>query len=339
MKKKLFDGRLYWEGLRQLSKLALFSLGIVLFGAIVSCVHMYAAWAPQYQTEAARASFLPIFLTSEQIHPFLFSLPLWLAPLLTIRLFSFLNTRKGSDFYHSVPQNRSCVYFSFLAGVWTWVGIIVFGTTLGVGLLAVLIDPGFFQVDWGNLLILAASTFCTSLYIGGAAACAVSLTGTVFSNIVGSLLMIFAPRIILELLSWTVIRESKVLLFDHVLFIFDARFHTPSVIFWNLFAKIAPISSQVTGLPFFANASAVYDVRVILYTAVLGLVSAVFGAILYRIRKSEAAGLMASSPAVQIVIRLLLAFLVCLLPIIRLFMLWAEGAKPEASSRVVIGGV
>ena len=39
------------------------------------------------------------------------------APLLVFLMFSYLNERSKSDFYHSIPQTRVCVYLSFIAAV------------------------------------------------------------------------------------------------------------------------------------------------------------------------------------------------------------------------------
>lgn len=45
-------------------------------------------------------------------------------------VFSFLNNRNGSDFYHSIPQKRPCVFLSFMASIFTWISSVVFGTVL-----------------------------------------------------------------------------------------------------------------------------------------------------------------------------------------------------------------
>ncbi len=45
-------------------------------------------------------------------------------------MFSFLSKRNGSDFFHSIPYKRICVYLSLLASVCTWIVGIVFATIL-----------------------------------------------------------------------------------------------------------------------------------------------------------------------------------------------------------------
>ena len=135
MKKKVFDLRLYTEALRQLRSFAVFSLLPLLFSACYFSLHTISYWASRYNTPELMNENLPIYRDAFALHPYLLHLCLLIAPLLTFRIFFFLNSRKGSDFYHAVPQNRLCLYGSFLAAVWTYLALLVFGSSLISGVL------------------------------------------------------------------------------------------------------------------------------------------------------------------------------------------------------------
>ena len=47
-------------------------------------------------------------------------------PVISLIVWSFLNKRSGSDFYHSIPYTRLCIYLSKTAAILTWIaGILV----------------------------------------------------------------------------------------------------------------------------------------------------------------------------------------------------------------------
>lgn len=56
-----------------------------------------------------------------QMHPLLVLTFTVFAPVMMLYLFSFLNKRNSSDFYHSLPNTRLSLFFSFFAAVMTWV--------------------------------------------------------------------------------------------------------------------------------------------------------------------------------------------------------------------------
>ena len=47
-------------------------------------------------------------------------------PVISLIVWSFLNKRSSSDFYHSIPYTRLCIYLSKTAAILTWIaGILV----------------------------------------------------------------------------------------------------------------------------------------------------------------------------------------------------------------------
>ncbi|MBR5338449.1 MAG: hypothetical protein IK150_00025 [Lachnospiraceae bacterium] len=329
MKKKLFDLKLFREGFRQTRVLALISLVPLLVSTLAPFFTFYFYWSSVYNTETLREIHLPLELSCQQMHPLLSSACLWLAPLLTLRQFSYLTSRKGSDFYHAVPANRNCVYWSFFLAVLAWQFLLIFGSTMVSGLLTSLVDPGFFRFSWPELLTYAASSFLCCLYVSGAAVCAASMTGTVFTNILATILIVFGPRLISGVLWMTTAGCSPVLLWDRGPFFSDPRFHLPSVALWNMVEAIPGIGSWYQDLPFYADSAAVTYGPAILYTAILGALFGSLGALLYRKRKSEAAGMAASSPLVRGFFRVFIAFLICLVPIVLIIVKLTIGNVPD----------
>ena len=329
MKKKLFDLKLFREGFRQTRVLALIALVPLLASTLAPFFTFYFYWSSVYNTETLRAIHLPLELSCQQMHPLLSSACLWLAPLLTLRQFSYLTSRKGSDFYHVAPANRSCVYWSFFLAVLAWQFLLIFGSTAVSGLITSLVDPGFFRFSWSELLTYAASSFLCCLYVSGAAVCAASMTGTVFTNILVTILIVFGPRLVFGVLWMTAAGCSPVLLWDHGPFLSDPRFHLPSVSLWNMVEAIPGIGSGYQELPFYADSTAITYGPAILYTAILGVLFSALGAILYRKRKSEAAGMAASSPFTRGVFRVFIAFLICLVPIVLIIVKLTTGYVPD----------
>ena len=95
MKKKVFDLRLYTEALRQLRSFVIFSLLPLLFSACYPSLHIISIWTTMFNTSELRAEYLPSYMTAVTLHPYLPHLCLLIAPLLTFRVFSFLNVKSG----------------------------------------------------------------------------------------------------------------------------------------------------------------------------------------------------------------------------------------------------
>ncbi len=313
MKKKVFDLRLYAEALRQLRSFVIFSLLPLLFSACYPSLHIISIWTTMFNTPELRAEYLPSYMTAVTLHPYLPHLCLLIAPLLTFRVFSFLNSRKGSDYYHAVPQNRLCLYGSFLAAVWTCLALLIIGSSLLSGICVAWIRPGFISFSWMELFRFAVGSFCMSLYVSAAAACAAAQCGTLFTSVVAAVLFVFAPRLILHYLAQGVFSASKSLLRDHTFFLIDSRFHMPGVVFQNLLMtlqKYAPAYTNTPenppGLDNLLNASIQW------YTVGLAMIWALLASFLFVRRRSETAELPAVSPLINSVIGLLLAFLLSL---------------------------
>ena len=123
--------------------------------------------------------------------PFLWAM-MGFAPLLVIAMFSFLNERKQSDFYHSLPQTRVCVYLSMVAAIFTWlIGVIV----VSVGVNALLWSfAKYYTFTFGTILSNIAFYFVLGLFMSGSLAVAMMITGTTVSNLLIYAFLMLFPR-------------------------------------------------------------------------------------------------------------------------------------------------
>lgn len=102
-------------------------------------------------------------------------------PLIIFMMFSYLNKRSESDFFHSIPYHRETVYLSFTAAAMTWIwGIVIVSLTVS-GILWGVHPYAVFAVT--DLLQLGLAYFLSTAFIAGIALVAMMLTGTVATNL------------------------------------------------------------------------------------------------------------------------------------------------------------
>ena len=162
--KNIFSFQLYLQGLRKIRV-----AGIAMAVSLIAL----NTWCPLELIMSQSAVGFPPDVGT--FAPFGYLLVLF-APLLVYNMFSYLNDRTGSDFFHALPQKRICIYISFMSAVFTWIVATLFVSTLvnailwtvsgiyiGAPLKAALITPL-------NFLLLAAVS-------AGFMALAMTLTG------------------------------------------------------------------------------------------------------------------------------------------------------------------
>lgn len=122
-----------------------------------------------------------------------------LAPIIVMRMFSFLNKRSSSDFFHAIPQKRICVFTSFMAAALTWiiVPIIVGGVMCFIGW-------NLIPTYWIGPLAIARcviSYTALGLLSAGCMAFAVMLTGNAFSCIFAYINVFCMPFAVINIYS------------------------------------------------------------------------------------------------------------------------------------------
>ncbi len=298
MKKTFFDFGLYKEGLRQLRTMGL--VGILAFAGsavvdpmtvIIENMNMQNSGSDEVYTSItnllnSNGGMIMIYVV--------------LVPLMVLSLFRFLNHREASDLYHSFPQTRMALFFSFFAALMTYVTItVVVSSLLNLGIMALF--PRYFAVDIAASFHMIFNIWAASLLVAAAVALAMNLTGTTFSNVIVSGFILFLPRALIQIIiAWTA---------GTLPFVDTSRM--PSLLDGKLNVVIGPV------IAFFEN-SAASDVFTAtasgIYTFCLAVLYLALAALAFQRRKSECAGYAAPNRTIQAIYRLTAAMVVCLLP-------------------------
>lgn len=298
MKRKLFNFGLYLDSLRRTSLLGvLFTAllciqsAIVFFGFTIGCSN--------YDLENIKVTVETVTLL--EINPCILLIPAVFVPLLMLTLFGFLNNRSTSDFWHSTPFSRECIYITFVLTALTWA---VVAAVLSTALSAICFSlmPKFFAINYASVLGLFLSSLAMAVLVAGAFAIASSLTGTLLNTLVVATIILILPRVIMIYFSALI---SNGMLFYGIPY---EGFNSISL-------------NQIFGLVFgiFFGGISVSELlsnySSICYTVSLGVVYLIIGLIFFKHRKSEAASYSSVNKYLQTALRIIVAFVVCLIPI------------------------
>lgn len=205
--------------------------------------------------------------------PFLWAM-MGFAPLLVIAMFSFLNERKQSDFYHSLPQTRVCMYLSMVAAIFTWlIGVIV----VSVGVNALLWGfAKYYTFTFGTVLSNIVFYFVLGLFMSGSLAVAMMITGTTVSNLLIYAFLMLFPRYLYTLFLGSL--SSAIDILPNV-----EEFATILS-----FERFLPLS-WADGAIFRNGNGLCYDSGMLIYSAIIGILMFALAGFLYHIRRSESA--------------------------------------------------
>lgn len=230
--KSIFNFKLYLEGIKKIRLVGIIAGIIVIIGNALPPLICLLETRNQSVFDSIGGSDISILTASDFAIPSLTLM--FLTPFFFFSMFSFLNKRNESDFYHAIPYKRSCVMFTFLAAIYTWIWGILLASLLLTGLLW-LVCPGFtfaFSVIPQVFGIYATTT----LYLGSFFLLAMTLTGTTVSNIAVSAILLFFVRIVGSLVT---------LILDDIIYILDIaytplrflsmRYWLPATIFKSLY--------------------------------------------------------------------------------------------------------
>ena len=274
---------LYTEGLRQTRKMTL----------IFSILGAIAAFLPltfYAMNLSPDANVVKVIAAGEQLSFLVLSF-MAAAPLMTLSLFSYLNKRASSDFFHSLPCTRAELFLSQVAALVTQFAVVLCSCG-GAFLLALLFNRRYFVLLPGSLAALLGGCFAGMLLVSAAILIAMGLTGTLFSNVVFSGFIIFAPRVLIYFFTYYLSRILPMTVRDSMFALANLRLNIPV-------ASTLYISSPESILT---------SVGSMLYTFVLALVYFAAAFFIFKRRKSEAAGSSAPSRRMQTVYRIVLGF-------------------------------
>lgn len=300
-KKKLFDLKLYQEGLRQLKTAGIISLIISLLCTVILPTGEYLSSKASYNEHLKNhliGQYTKYTLSVSDAHIYYALFFLVVTPLMIFLLFRFLLKRDHSDFYHALPHSRKCIYFSFSAAAFTWIGIEVFGNTILSAILYTAFSK-YITINIPGIFMFAGNIFITCLLIGSVLLFTLSLCGNIMTAIVVFLMLFFIPRILLS--GYQLLLENLV-----PYLVLDEGFLS---IRYNLFYDyfLAFINEE------HANLSALGIPA--LYTLLLSIIFYISGIFSFTGRKSETAENSMTNPVMQAVFRTVFTMIICLIPL------------------------
>lgn len=285
MKKKIYNPKLYLEGLDQLKLmgfiLTLFTMLVTAIPPVAQIIDnlQYKSYTIGYSREVIDTVFAiaPAVMVFMYLGSYIFS----------SFIFSFGNKRKASDFYDSLQNTRLCTYVSFGLAALTWIAFIILVNNLeGIVLYNIAGDITFTAWEFIRTVIYE---LLVAFGVAGATFVAMALTGTAFSNFMVMAIVLLLPRFCIT--------------FFQVIILEEARTIAPS----SLMGLWDPAHNLITGI--FTSLIG-YDVEYLMsntwgyfYTLVLDCVYFALAGLFFTIRKSETAEKSAPNRLMQHVIR------------------------------------
>ena len=278
MTNNIFSKKLYLQGLKRLR-----TVGI----AATICIILLNVISPI--TQIVDPSRYVKNISQSQVAPYSI-LGLIFAPIMVHYIFSYLNSRSQSDFYHAIPETRICVYVSFMSAVVSWItAILLVSGTLNS--LMWLIAPKC-NLDIILAFKATASYIAATLMMIGFMAFAMMLTGTTVSNIILFIVSSIFLRTVGGMFLACVKAASPVFLSSH------------SFLKYLSFDYFLPWSLLVDSFSSYASTS----ILLILYSIIAGFALIAISGLLYKNRRSEIAGNSAPSKRLQSIYRYAITF-------------------------------
>lgn len=294
MKNKLFNLKLYLDGIRQLKLIGIMSTVILSVFAVL--IPLGAFISSMYIDEFGMPIFSEVIVSLSEATIINHAIYLLIVPVMCLSLFSFLTKRSSCDFYHAIPLRREGLYLSFYASVMTWV---VFMLTLSslLAVITVAIIPNI-SIIVSSIFIFYLEILAASVLVSGGFMIAISLTGTTFTNLMVAGMILFFPRIFIAV---TAMMISDVLPYINL---------TSNGLLLNYHNNLL-----ISTFAYLFDSSSYDSVWVpIVYSFILGIIYVIAGCFLFIKRKSETAGNAAINRGLQLVFRLAIAFIICLIP-------------------------
>lgn len=303
--KNKFNFKLFLDGMRQLRTIGIVSLVIFCLEAVFSVIGVNisaqtsASFAYDMSNYDAVMTYAKTYNLYE-LHPILLASFLILIPIMVLYMFGFLNKRNASDFYHCAPVKREALALSLLAAIMAWVFISVFASTALVCILTVFTQ--FVSINMYSMFVSFLATIVACLCVLGAGFFAMSITGTYFSNIAVSVMLLTAPRLIITTFMALISSLNPLLPFSFNSGILDYRLNI--------------VVGSILSAMFDSNIFYSFEHFVpILYTLVLSIFYFAAGFYAFMKRKSEIATMPAANGKLQLLFRLVPSCLICLIPL------------------------
>ena len=267
-----FSGKLFFEAFKQLRVVGIAALICLNALAIFLPVISYLERKDDFHLYPGRILFNP-----DSIMMPLISLIYIVTPIMFLILFSFLTKRSGSDFYHSLPVKRSCMFVTFVVAIVSWLFILTSTYTL-FSVISANISYEYFVIDYSTVINYSINIFVSCMLILGVFALGTAVTGSLTSNIFFSFGILLLPRIIIATLSNLFIGNNMVATADSGFAIFNSFINLPFALIASMFTyNPSPVN------PLFQLGAPS------LYTIILAIIYVFIGMNLFVSRPSEVA--------------------------------------------------
>ncbi|MBR3423906.1 MAG: ABC transporter permease [Clostridia bacterium] len=289
MKNRIFSYRLWVEGLRRIRIPGFIALGFIGISAILVPASVFVESRLAYAN-----SIRDSFITPETaVHPGLVLLSFIVAPAMALTLFSFLNRRRSSDFFHALPYSRICIFTSFFLSIAAWLCFIAVSTS-AVNLAAYALFG--FKGALAQTLRVLPQVLIGSILAAASVTLAMTLTGTLFSNLTVSALILYFPKICAGLFATGVTESTRIVPIEY--------FPVWRFLRYNLATSAASLPSD----PAYGKELTI----ALVYSAVLAIIYFTLSCVLFVKRKSETAERSAPNKAVQTVFRIAVTMVICM---------------------------
>lgn len=289
--KNFFSLKLYLEGLRKIRVAGIASaVTVVALNAllpIVGIIDSNMVMPGQVRT----VSTVPTVLFA----PFGLLMMLF-AVVFAYSMFSYLNERSKSDFWHAIPHKRTCVYFSFIAAIYTW----IVGILLVSGLVNLILwnIAKYYTASFVSFLSTFGLYFLAATMLVGFMTLAMTLTGTTISNLLIFTLLCLFVRAVGSLFTVSLMEVAPM---------FDISYSPLRFLQVDFFLPFSLLLDLIN------ESNTFTDAPLILYSVFASIALLVLGAVAYHFRKSETATHSAPNKFFQHIYRCAVTLPFCLL--------------------------
>ncbi len=286
-KNTCFSLKLFLESFRQLRLVGITGLALLSIAAVIIPLNT-ANNLQNAQMSSVKT------LGGLQMHPALFAVFYLFVPLMTILAFRFLDKRNESDFYFSAPFTRECLFLCRLCAVLSWTVILILGSS-AVSVISFRVLCSQVILNGESFWFYLFNTFAACVFAAGAFCIAMSITGTLFSNIMVATLLIFVPRILIFVVTNS-LRDIPFVFTRSLPLVLDSS--------WNVFTH--PVF-QFVNVHSNQDSAMLQTAPAAIYTLCVGIFYSAVGCTLFHLRKTENAEKPAPNKRLQAIFRIMLS--------------------------------
>ncbi len=305
--KKVFSVKLFWQSFKQLKAIGIICTVILFIFSvlpIVSDVIAIEMAKKKLGSSFAEAYSYPSIVNVVENTSFLLLTVIIFAPLLALNCWKFLNKRSTSDFYHSLPYKRICMFLSKLASVFAWL-LVMYLVSYAGNTASYATFSKYYIVDYYVIFKMYLSMFICCILCVAAISLACSFTGNMLTNVCMTGVILFLPRGLIYIISNSVAQSVYVMNAENVIPLFgNSANMITNIIFEGFFSGSVDFQRMIL--------SPVSNI----YTFVLGIIYIAVAAVLFITRKSECAGKAAIGKAGRFFIRTVICFFICAIMIL-----------------------